>query len=286
MRSEDDLRAAMQLLALDAPTVEDVMSVVNPAQRRRRAWILPAAAALVTLAGVVTVTALVSSGPTVQPAQVRKPPSTPTALVRPHWVLMSVRPDGEASTPGGGSLLIRSSGQFAAGFPCGSWRGVARFDGGRATFNGAFVNTDCPNSPRGDAATVRTVEAVLDGTVRWSVQGARLTITKPGIGILTYAPYGSSATITGRLLAVGGPASVPARPLNGTVTVTQVGGRATHTITVGSDGKYTVHVAPGRYHVQGHSPLYQDGKYPCNALKPADAAAATTTMADVYCQEK
>ena len=103
MRQEDDLRAAMQLLEADPPSVEDVMDVVRPAsaKRRRIGWILPVAAVAITLAVVLTVTALVShSRPEQGPPLGGAPPSVSSALVGVHWTLLSYQSAGAAPVAG------------------------------------------------------------------------------------------------------------------------------------------------------------------------------------------
>jgi hypothetical protein len=288
MRREDDLRAAMQVLAVDPPTVEDVIGVVRPwgERRRRRTWILPVAAATVTLAVVLTVTALVSSGHSAQQSPpVRRPAPSVAALVGVHWRLLTVQKDGAAPTHGDAPLFIRKDGKFTVTFRCGLWQGVVRpTDRGAEFIDGAYVGFDCPYVPTNLDVDSRAVESVLSGPAQWSLRDRRLIIAKPGVGALTYSPSEVSATIRGRLVAVGGPPG-PARPLIGTVTVSTNGGQP-RTVTVGSDGNYSVTVAPGTYQVQGHSPLYQSGKWPCRAQEPADASAGTTTTVNVYCQEK
>ena len=92
-----------------------------------------------------------------------------------------------------------------------------------------------------------------------------------------------TATIDGRLLAVGGPAPGTARPLPGTVIVRTPTSEIS--VPVGNDGRYSAEVPPGRYEIEGHSPLYGSGKYLCRALKSASPAANETTTANVYCQE-
>jgi hypothetical protein len=290
MRREDDLRAAMQLLAVDPPTVEDVIRVVSPSRekRRRRVWILPVAAATVTLAVVLTVTALVSSGHSAQqPPLVKQPAPDVSALVGVHWRLLTFPGDSAAPTPGRSSLFIGRDGHATVKFRCGYWAGNAELGDGRAVFSGATNGGSkyCGIPVRNEGKALVATDSILDGAVRWSLHNRLLTITKPGKGSMTYLPASIAATITGRLLAIGGPAQPAGRPLAGTVTVTSNGGKPL-TLTVGSSGRYSITVAPGTYQVQGHSPLYQDGKWPCRALKPADAAARTTTTVNVYCQEK
>jgi hypothetical protein len=97
-----------------------------------------------------------------------------------------------------------------------------------------------------------------------------------------FATHAATAIIGGRLLAVGGPAPGTAHPLPGTVILRSPGSEIT--VPVGKTGRYSAEVPPGRYEVDGHSPLYGSGKYSCRALKPVTPAANGTTTANVYCQ--
>ena len=92
-----------------------------------------------------------------------------------------------------------------------------------------------------------------------------------------------TATIEGKLLAVGGPAPGAPRPLPGDVTLRSPGSEIT--VPVGKGGHYSTEVPPGTYEIEGRSPFYGSGKYLCRALKSATPAANATTTANVYCQE-
>jgi len=96
---------------------------------------------------------------------------------------------------------------------------------------------------------------------------------------------GPVATISGRLLAVGGPPGVAARPLPGTVTLANSTSHQDHVLTVGADGRYSASVVAGTYELTGRSPAYGSGTYGCNAAKPVLAMANATAHADVYCQQ-
>lgn len=98
------------------------------------------------------------------------------------------------------------------------------------------------------------------------------------------SPSGASteATISGHLLAVGGPA--PARPIPGRVQV--VHEASWQYVNVGSDGAFSIALTPGTYHLTATSPLYNSGHAICNALQPVTVSAGQTVTADVLCQEK
>lgn len=94
-----------------------------------------------------------------------------------------------------------------------------------------------------------------------------------------------STVITGKLLAVGGPAPGTPRPLPGKVTLVDTATHVRHDVRVATDGKYSVTVPPGTYEVQGHSPRYGSGTYMCNAPNPVTVAADRSGITNVYCQE-
>ena len=92
-----------------------------------------------------------------------------------------------------------------------------------------------------------------------------------------------TGTLSGHLFAVGGLAP-GFRPLNGTVTIVQGPDRSS-TVSVGTDGRFSIAVPPGRYLLEGRSPLYDGGKGTCRADRPATVRAGATVVANVYCQE-
>jgi hypothetical protein len=75
-----------------------------------------------------------------------------------------------------------------------------------------------------------------------------------------------TGTVSGRLVAVGGPPGLRPRPLPGTVEVT---GPETRSVTVGNNGIFQIEVETGPYTVVGHSLLYNGGTLPC---RPRGAA--------------
>lgn len=109
---------------------------------------------------------------------------------------------------------------------------------------------------------------------------------KPAAKAGTNAPPSTApatATVRGRLLAVGGPAPGTARPVAGTVTFTGPNGSTTKT-QVDKTGRFEIGLYPGTYRIRGSSPSFNDGA-PC-ATDPATTrlTAGTTVTADVYCQ--
>jgi hypothetical protein len=91
-----------------------------------------------------------------------------------------------------------------------------------------------------------------------------------------------TGTISGRLVAVGGPAGLAPRPLRGTV---QFAGPDTGSVTVGNDGSFRIDVATGTYALEGHSPLYNGGRVACRPRANAVVHEAATTNVLVMCEE-
>ena len=96
--------------------------------------------------------------------------------------------------------------------------------------------------------------------------------------------HDSRATITGRLMGVGGPPPGTAHPLSGTVHLENVATHATVVIRVGPKGRYSALVSAGTYEVTAHSPWFGSNQYGCSAQKRVTATAKATAAADVYCQ--
>jgi hypothetical protein len=88
-------------------------------------------------------------------------------------------------------------------------------------------------------------------------------------------------TISGHLYSVGGPSGRGPRPLSGTVSVQ---GAAEVTVSVGSDGSFTVFVSAGRYTLTGRSPLINAGRTTCNGSSPVTITSGENVTVDVLCQ--
>jgi len=93
-----------------------------------------------------------------------------------------------------------------------------------------------------------------------------------------------TGVVTGRLVAVGGPASVP-RPLPGEIVAT--GPRASKTVQVGPDGRYQLDLPPGTYTISGTSPGYADGQSTCRTNEASTKVnAGQIDTIDVICGER
>lgn len=118
------------------------------------------------------------------------------------------------------------------------------------------------------------------------VTGALLVSLMSGCasGNLSHSvPSPATAHVRGQLLFVGGPAPGAARPLPGTVTLS---GQVKMTVTIGLGGQYSAALPPGDYRVEGRSPQFGSGAYPCHALSRVTVGPDQTAQADVYCQGK
>ncbi|MBO9523596.1 MAG: carboxypeptidase regulatory-like domain-containing protein [Nocardioidaceae bacterium] len=100
-------------------------------------------------------------------------------------------------------------------------------------------------------------------------------------------PTPDSATIQGRLLAVGGPAPGDPRPMKrGTVTLTGADGSRIQG-QVDADGRFAIGVSPGTYRISARSKDYQGGAADClPAKQPGPLDKGTTTTVDVVCSLK
>jgi len=109
---------------------------------------------------------------------------------------------------------------------------------------------------------------------------AACTSTHAGPTTPTSSPA-SNATLTGRLIEVGGPAPGLARPVPGSVNID---GPVSRHVTVGSDGKYAAVLPVGTYTVTGA--MGQDTNSPGGCRTTADTvslAAGQAVASDVVC---
>lgn len=94
----------------------------------------------------------------------------------------------------------------------------------------------------------------------------------------------ATGTLSGSLLAIGGPAPGSPRPLAGKVTAE--GHHVSYSATVGPSGRFSLQVAGGVYTLKGSSAQFNDGTTACLAENPVTVAQGRAVNADVYCQEK
>jgi hypothetical protein len=92
-----------------------------------------------------------------------------------------------------------------------------------------------------------------------------------------------NGTVHGALLLVGGPAPGKPRGVAGTVTMT---GSVTRKVRVDDAGHFDTSMPLGRYRVEGRSPVFGSGKYPCHARSLVVVVPHKATKANVYCQAR
>jgi heat shock protein HslJ len=114
------------------------------------------------------------------------PPTTdPQVLTGTQWTLDSVAeagPNGTASTvPAGAELKFDDKGRFTASDGCNSGGGEVAVKAGTLVIS-KYVSTKmaCP------ASHSKLVEKILIGNVAWSIKDGQLTLTKAGVGSLSY----------------------------------------------------------------------------------------------------
>lgn len=97
---------------------------------------------------------------------------------------------------------------------------------------------------------------------------SRNAVAVLALGIAVLAGCGGSPgyqqAVPGTFVRVGGPAPGSPVPLPGTITARAATGQ-TFTATVGRNGRFTLSLPPGSYHVTGRSPLIQSGRMICAA---------------------
>jgi hypothetical protein len=97
--------------------------------------------------------------------------------------------------------------------------------------------------------------------------------------------------VTGRLIAVGGPAPGAARPLSGVVKLKGSDGK-TVAVDVDADGTFRIRARTGSYSLSGSSPQYGSGRYPCIGVDRAGEVVdqldlgAAPVSSDVVCSMK
>ncbi|HET6876927.1 MAG TPA: hypothetical protein VFH38_05315 [Jatrophihabitans sp.] len=275
-------------------TAEDVWAGKGRAHPRAFAvggGVLVAAAAAITV--VVTGTGRDSVGPTQPPLAASSSHASPaltgraSGLLGRTWVLTSPHRQSAAGhmwISFERSGVVRSNGCGAA---------AVSIHGDRMTFLAPF-RTDLANCGwRGTNEQDNAVRSLLLGTVGWSLRGQQLTLEVRGHRPLLFMPahHRSGADrvrISGRLLAVGGPAGTGPQSMPGTVTAVDVRTGATYAAdATAADGRYTVEVPAGKYRLVGRSPDYGNGAADCQAVHPVIASRSTGAItADVFCQRR
>jgi heat shock protein HslJ len=183
--------AAIDLVAATAGDSDDASTMVplvadHSHDPRRRRWIWLSSAAGIAAAVAAALIAIQLGGsndPKPQPAG-----TSSTSLVGTQWQL------AEARNANGTAIdVVRAAGLMAKG------AGVAFDDGctftkGNAEVRGQTMTIDnlvgrasgCPPAIGDGGPESTLIAAMLTGTVEWSVVNDELTLSKPGVGSLTY----------------------------------------------------------------------------------------------------
>jgi hypothetical protein len=90
------------------------------------------------------------------------------------------------------ALILRASGVTSLGVGrCSQWLGSMHFRGGKADVSGRVSPHHCPlpESPTLDGPDpIESIEAVvMQGSLRWSLRGDRLMLTKDLVGVLIFS---------------------------------------------------------------------------------------------------
>ncbi len=94
------------------------------------------------------------------------------------------------------------------------------------------------------------------------------------------------ATLSGRLIAVGGPSGAPDATLPGTITIKGPGGSLLHA-DVRRNGVFEIQLSPGTYRLTGRSPQFNGGSTDCTTATPTTTLVADRTVtADILCQRR
>lgn len=280
-RLEDLVRETLVEREADAPTGSRLLADVHrrrAARRRRVRWTtggLSAAAAVALVASLVVVLPGHDSN---QSVLRQSPPPTGTQI----YPLPS-----DGWKPGDPALLALTGGAFHAarrnGQVC-AWLG----DAFRPMLwpAGYQVRLDPVELIAPDGAVVALEGEKVSAGGGGDVAKAGAPCARPGEWTFSIMgpPMLVTGVVTGRLIAVGGPTSVP-QPLPGEIVAT--GPRARKTVQVGADGDYQLELPPGTYTITGASSLYADGKSTCRTNEAGtQVTAGQIDTIDVICGER
>jgi hypothetical protein len=216
LRTEDDLRAALDELSLDAPAAADVLprnlSGVALSRRRIRRWAPVAAAALVVALAVGLALGL-SRGGNSAPSAVGRA----SDLVGVQWQVASV---GGARATQGFGLEIEPNGRFGQNIgSCSSLQGQLSITGTYLKIHNVRLSLGlCPIVPKAtplEEQETAALKSMLTGTVSWSIPDGQLTLRKDGVPTIVYARSRQSPASTRQWTFRGVGISVPSDwPLN------------------------------------------------------------------------
>lgn len=224
LRTEDDLRAALDDLSLDAPVIADLLpSTVGRRQwsRRLRRWApVAAGATIVALAAGLTV-GLSRHGRSGPPAA-----GHANDLVGVQWQVRNVA--GSRIAEGFG-LRIEPNGRFAQNIGgCSSLHGLLSITPTQLKIRQVQLAIGlCPivaGSTRLQQQQSAAVKAMLTGTVSWSIHDGLLTLRKDGVAPIVYRRSANSPAQTRQWsyhgVGISLPASWPANALRCATPIT------------------------------------------------------------------
>jgi len=111
----------------------------------------------------------------------------PPSLIGSAWTLITINDaDGnDVQVAGSGSLSIGTDGSLKGNDGCNAMSGDVQLADQTIDFGGGLAITEmaCPDDVM---TTAQHVDAVLQGSVEWNIDGDRLTLTKDGVGTLVY----------------------------------------------------------------------------------------------------
>ncbi|MCW2857004.1 MAG: hypothetical protein JWR52_2619 [Marmoricola sp.] len=137
------------------------------------------------------------------------------------------------------------------------------------------------------ASRVKSAPLALAVVLALTVAGCGGTAasTTPPTPTNSLLPSIKVATLSGRLIAVGGPVASDA-PLAGTITITGPGGSVVHA-AVSRTGAFQIQLSPGTYRLSGRSPQFGGGTTDCHTATPTTILVADRTVtADILCQRR
>lgn len=263
--------------------------------------------------GVGRIVVAVPQGWPVVPGIYCQGPAGPYATITQWQVTVGCLP---TRTPDGGSPQQQSSvdveGNAAGGFTAqlagsGGSSGLTQhsLDASRTTLPSAWLAVPS-GEPYGGAGTptltseITALRAAGFRVVRKHAAPAgrwQPVTTDPEIGtparrgstvvVYDHGAVASSATLTGKLQWVGGPAPGISVPHPGTVHIANADDSVDQTVGASDDGSWEIYLPPGTYRVLATSPGYgsKTGNFDaCSAGRAVLAGAGETVTVDVFCQ--
>jgi heat shock protein HslJ len=226
-------------LAADPPAVVPVVPAVRgaaTAPRRARLWLAAAAAVAATVAAALLVVQLGGS-------KSKTPSGSASALLGVDWRLVQVVDQaGHATQAGPAQLTVSADGRLSGTDGCNHIGATVQVSATELDVRG-LLTTDmgCLNPNPAIGIAERAIHAMLSGTVRWSVSGDELTLTKDGAGSLIYRAVKHTTTtdpeaLVGPIWALSG----IEHDTGNSGSATGSSGMASTTVTLDSTGHLTI----------------------------------------------